>query len=294
MNDVPVTLHQGIPPSLRAGGFKAEQAKADAIINYAAKVKDWPLLASAIDLKLEEQSEFVRWWEENVSVRQHTNQHSEVNSDGALTRERAESATGISQPQVSRWRKSLLDPAKYRGKLIAAAYRKAGLEPEANHRAEGTGDNQWFTPEQYIEAARAVMGGIDLDPASHPVAQQTVNAERFFTPEDDGLKQEWIGRIWLNPPYAQPLIGQFVDKLLEEHGDGRVAQAVMLTHNYTDTSWFHRAEAFATLICFTRGRIKFVDEDGDECAPTQGQAFFYYGRDREAFESTFSQFGFIR
>ena len=294
MNDVPVTLHQGIPPALRGGGFKAEQAKIDAIIGYAAKVMDLALLEESVDRKIADQQEFVSWWQDNVSSRLHTNQHNVVITDDVITRERAESATGISAMQVSRWRKSLKDAAKYRARLILAACRKFDLTADENHRAEGTGDNQWFTPEQYIGAARAVMGGIDLDPASHPVAQQTVNAERFFTPEDDGLKQEWIGRVWLNPPYAQPLIGQFVDKLLEEHGDGRVSDAIMLTHNYTDTSWFHRAEALATLICFTRGRIKFVDEDGDECAPTQGQAFFYYGRDRELFESIFSQFGFIR
>jgi hypothetical protein len=41
-------------------------------------------------------------------------------------------------------------------------YRTAELMPAENHRAEGTGENEWFTPAQYIEAARAVMGEIDL------------------------------------------------------------------------------------------------------------------------------------
>jgi hypothetical protein len=66
---------------------------------------------------IENQQEFVRWWNENVSVRYATNQHVVVNSDTELTKDRAESATGISQVQVSRWRKSLRDPQKYRGML---------------------------------------------------------------------------------------------------------------------------------------------------------------------------------
>ena len=58
--------------------------------------------------------------------------------------------------RVERWRINLSDTERYRCKIIQAAYRKAGLEPEENHRAEGTGENEWFTPLEYIEAAELV------------------------------------------------------------------------------------------------------------------------------------------
>ncbi len=157
----------------------------------------------------------------------------------------------------------------------------------------GTGDTEWFTPPQYIDAAREVMGGIDVDPATHPVAQQTVGAVNHYTADDDGLSHQWHGRVWVNPPYAQPLIAQFITKLVGEVGAGRVEQAILLTHNYTDTAWFHEAEAAADLLCFTRGRIKFVDADGNDCAPTQGQAFFYYGPAGARFREIFRRFGFV-
>ena len=163
-----------------------------------------------------------------------------------------------------------------------------------NHRAQGTGENEWYTPPQYIEAARKVLGVIELDPASSEIAQRAVQAQRYFTVDDNGLAQPWAGTVWLNPPYSQPEIGDFCQKLVTELTEGNVTEAILLTHNYTDTGWFHMAESIAAAICFTKGRIKFVDQDGGTCAPTQGQAFFYYGEAQQLFREVFSDFGFIR
>jgi phage N-6-adenine-methyltransferase len=161
-------------------------------------------------------------------------------------------------------------------------------------RARFTGENEWYTPAPYIEAARSCLGAIDLDPASAPVAQKTIRAAHFFTRHDDGLRQAWHGRVWLNPPYAQPDIARFIDKLLAEIGAGRATEAILLTHNYTDTGWFHAAAGQCTAICFTRGRIRFVGASGEIAAPTQGQTFFYFGPGLDRFRATFGSFGFIR
>lgn len=168
-----------------------------------------------------------------------------------------------------------------------------GIEGRRPNRTGFTADNEWFTPPEYIALARAVLGGIDLDPASHRVAQKIIQAANYFTPKDDGLSREWSGRVWLNPPYAQPLIGHFVEKLVSEFAFGRVKAAILLTHNYTDTSWFHKAANVAAMICLTRGRIRFIALDGGIAAPTQGQAFFYFGNDSTAFLHKFKDVGFI-
>jgi phage N-6-adenine-methyltransferase len=149
------------------------------------------------------------------------------------------------------------------------------------------------TPAEFIEAARAVLGGFDLDPASSQRAQQTVRAERYYTIEEDGLAHEWRGRVWLNPPYKQPDINLFMKKMLEEVANERVSEAIMLTNSSTDKEWFHLGFSLSSAICFTRGRIKFVDPHGERAAPTQGQAFFYFGRDARRFCEVFRNIGFV-
>jgi phage N-6-adenine-methyltransferase len=163
-----------------------------------------------------------------------------------------------------------------------------------NHRAQGTGNNNWFTPAKWIELARSVMGAIDLDPASCELANRTVQATKFFSADDDGLTREWRGRVWLNPPYSRDLIQKFVEKLVAELAAGHVTEAVVLTHNYTDTAWFHLLAEQAAAICFTRGRIRFMRPDGKPAAtPTQGQTVFFFGRNVAGFAEIFGAHGLV-
>lgn len=161
-------------------------------------------------------------------------------------------------------------------------------------KAEYTGEVEWYTPPEYLDLARQVLFGvIDLDPASSTQAQKTVKAEKYYTIEEDGLLQDWNGRIWLNPPYKQPAIFDFCKKMVDEVQNGNVTSAIMLTHNYSDTEWFHLAASACSAICFTRGRIKFVSADGEVAAPTQGQAFFYFGKNQKDFCRVFSEVGLV-
>jgi hypothetical protein len=97
----------------------------------------------------------------------------------------------------------------------------------------------------------------------------------------------------LNPPYKQSDIEQFVGKQLEEVEAGRTTQAILLTHNFTDTMWSHAAEAASQAICFTRGRIRFVRPDSEKTSPTQGSAFFYFGDHAHRFIEVFGPYGWL-
>jgi phage N-6-adenine-methyltransferase len=263
-------------------------------IKEARRIKDWPTLEQAIDAKIAEQKKFVAWWKASVIDRGGGNVTGPRTRTGELTCGDAENITGMTKQRVSDLGRRLAKPDKYRELLLGAEYRAAMLDVVDNVRGTtGTGENEWFTPAEHIERARQVLGDIDLDPATHELAQHSVRAARYFTKEDDGLRHEWHGRVWLNPPYAQPLIAEFTGKMCVEQAAGRVTAAIMLTHNYTDTAWFQRAAACANAICFTRGRVKFYEPDGAIAAPTQGQAFFYFGGDGERFADLFSEIGFV-
>jgi hypothetical protein len=199
---------------------------------------------------------------------------------------------------IERWRKRTKDEAAFLRALEEAEHRCASicdLEKGTVRGTEGTGEYERYTPARYVEAARLVLGAIDLDPASSEVAQQTVQAEDFFTEQEDGLSKEWIGRVWLNPPYHRDLASKFIDKLILEFTAGRTTAAILLTNNCTDTDWFDAAIRAAETVCFTHGRICFFDGRAspprEMDTPAQGQAFFYFGDDVQRFEDVFCVIG---
>jgi phage N-6-adenine-methyltransferase len=164
----------------------------------------------------------------------------------------------------------------------------------AGHVSQSSAENEWYTPETYIEAARRAMGGIDLDPASSDDAQRVVNAGEYYTIADDGLFQDWSGRVWLNPPYSKELIGRFAGKLVEHVESKDVTQAIVLVNNATETAWFQLLAGYCAAICFHSGRIQFCGRNGKPAnSPLQGQAFIYFGRRIAKFCSEFSEFGFV-
>ena len=168
--------------------------------------------------------------------------------------------------------------------------KEGGNDPFVSHNG---GNNEWYTPEQFIEAARRVLGGIDVDPASSEIANKVVKAEIFFTEEDDGLSQDWPeGRYWMNPPYAQPLMGEFANKYaVHMHAGG--SSGIVLVNNATETNWFQQIAGVSSVICFPKGRTKFLDPEGNPGAPLQGQAILYSGDDAQWFAEVFEEFGLV-
>jgi ParB family chromosome partitioning protein len=152
--------------------------------------------------------------------------------------------------------------------------------------------DEWYTPPFIIEAARAAMGGIDLDPASCAPANRVVQATRFYSERQDGLidANSWSGRVWLNPPYGGNAEG-FVNRLLRELTAGTVTQAVVLPSAPSlCTKWCDAAIRVADAVGISRGRWRFTPGNGQPVSsPNGGSAVLYYGARREAFADAFGE-----
>lgn len=154
------------------------------------------------------------------------------------------------------------------------------------------GEYEWYTPGAIIEAARSLMGAIDLDPASCELANEVVRATEFFSEEDNGLEKEWKGRIFVNPPFAHPTVKFFAEKLLDSFGTGDVKQAVWLSNACVDVGWWQDLASIG-VTCFHRGRIKFYGPDGAVQPPTLGQSIIYLGDNSTKFAKEFTAFGVV-
>lgn len=208
---------------------------------------------------------------------------SEVIADAGLTQKQVERfQTMAAHPEVVEQAKA---EAREEGRIVT---RESVLkEIKKPHVTINSHDDEWYTPAVYIEAAREVMGSIDLDPASNDFANETVKASVYYDEARNGLEQEWWGNIWLNPPYSSALIQQFAEKL----ADSLFKQAIVLVNNATETAWFRTLIENADAVVFPTGRIKYRKRDGEKGTPLQGQAFIYFGDAPGRFLKVFSEFG---
>jgi phage N-6-adenine-methyltransferase len=168
-----------------------------------------------------------------------------------------------------------------------------GFTGDGPHVTRNTGEVEWYTPAEYIASTVAVMGGIDLDPASNAEANKVVGAKEFYTAEDDGLTKPWAGRVWMNPPYARPLVDRFCEKLAESYAEGSVTAAVVLVNNGTDSAWWQAMARAASAICLLNRRVRFWRPSGLASSPLQGQALVYFGVDVDRFADVFDERGIV-
>lgn len=176
-----------------------------------------------------------------------------------------------------------------------------------------------YSPPAIVELGRRVMGAIDLDPASCAVANETVQAQRFFAREDDGLVQRWLGRVWLNPPgschddagnlttcYQPPrtakgvrkekksctckLPQKFFRRLGYFYHLGEVTEFVWLAFNISQLRTLQGGGGDRLLgecaVCIPRERMRFT---GD--SPTKDNAVLYGGPNHAHFRRVFEEIG---
>lgn len=131
--------------------------------------------------------------------------------------------------------------------------------------------HDWETPGDLFDAIDSVCN-FTLDVCAN---NHNAKCERFFSPEDDGLSQDWSNDIcWMNPPYGRE-IKQWVEKARKESEMG--ATVVALLPSRTDTRWFHDNIYHKAHIIFLKGRITFVG--GEHPAPFPSMIVVWNGND---------------
>lgn len=122
-----------------------------------------------------------------------------------------------------------------------------------------TGKDNWTTPKEFFEDLDEVWG-FTLDAAC---VEETALCDKFFTPEDDSLSQDWGNNIvWLNPPYSD--LKTWLSKAVDAYNKG--ATVLILVPSRTDTIAFQEyASKLCDCICFIKGRLKFgIPEEPDK------------------------------
>lgn len=126
----------------------------------------------------------------------------------------------------------------------------------------------WLTPPEIIEA----LGPFDLDPCA-ATNRPWPTADKHYTSEDDGLSQEWTGRVWCNPPYGRET-GAWLKRMAEHYNGVALVFARTETQDWHKHVWPH-----ATGINFLEGRLHFYREDGTRAKANAGapSALIAYG-----------------
>ena len=143
--------------------------------------------------------------------------------------------------------------------VLASAIRKLwGNKPQSLMDVHySSDDDTWETPQDLFDQLNGEFN-FEIDVCALP---KTAKCERYFSPKDDGLSQEWTGICWMNPPYGD-VIGQWVSKAKQSSEDG--ATVVCLVPARVDTNWWWDNCRYGE-IRFLKGRLKFGG--GDTSAP---------------------------
>lgn len=110
----------------------------------------------------------------------------------------------------------------------------------------------WATPQEFFDKLNRIFRFETDVCANH----ENAKCASFFTPEQNGLSQEWTGVCWMNPPYGRA-IGEWVEKAYRSAKENG-ATVVCLLPARVDTRWWHDYCAKGE-VHFCKGRLKFGD-----------------------------------
>ncbi len=158
-------------------------------------------------------------------------------------------------------------------------------------------DERFTPPEVFVLRDRVWPGGVDTDPAWSP--RSFSRARRCYTKHDNGLRQLWLGLVWLNPPWSDvlPWLERLLDHLEVQVGEPR--EGMLCVRNDPSTEWFKLAAARADAIAFLSKRTRYWQWNRrrkrlEQCGtPSFTSVIFYFGDDVDSFLQVFREDGHV-
>ena len=120
-----------------------------------------------------------------------------------------------------------------------------------------------------------------------------MQAEAIYTKEDDGLAQDWFGKVFMNPPFTKNKINLFTEKLIKSYCDGYgyVKEAVVLTESQSAPTWFFALMDAADAFMMRTKRFNYYNASGEIQRGFSTGMLFYFGKNPEGFCKKFRKFG---
>lgn len=113
---------------------------------------------------------------------------------------------------------------------------------------------EWPTPQELFDELDAEFS-FTTDVAA---TDDNAKCAHYYTQEQDGLKQDWRGTCWMNPPYGRAMV-DWLKKAIRETWNGTTT--VCLIPARTNTTWWHDLCQKYGEVLFVRGRPKFGNAD---------------------------------
>ena len=131
--------------------------------------------------------------------------------------------------------------------------------------------DEWYTPKWIID----VLGPFDTDPCA-PLVPPYEIAPLTYNIKTNGLMHDWLGLVWMNPPYSRDPLRRFCEKM-REHDEG----IALLVNRQDNLLWQEVIFPSARSMIFMRHRVKFVRPDGSSGTPFFGSCLVAWGAEAD-------------
>lgn len=134
--------------------------------------------------------------------------------------------------------------------------------------------DEWETPDDFFDGVDEYYGGLGLDVCASKENHKLYN---YYSKKEDGLKREWKGRCWCNPPYSNQK--PWIEKSIKSVKDGETIILMLIPMN-PETKYFQELilnSSYVKKIFIIGGRLSFLQDGKKVGSPKFGSCLIEFG-----------------